>query len=267
MKRAGIAVIMAALAACATAQDIVVLGGANSLIVDGQAQSDEYAGSNYGPVLVSSPEAAIRMFDIKNIDHDSTLTITSVQVDNPEFFVVQPPAPSIPGGLRSSFRIDFDPSSAGTKTGVVTIVSSDADPGDGVFTFKISGDGVLDSPGDVPDISVSIVGRPKMNGRGEVCGVAKIVNSGASEVSGVSLHILDCLDGPPGHGHYLKELDPIMNVVVVSKIQPGKSKTVRFKMEPYDGFNLGPEKCGSVFVRASAQPDKNHTNNQAWSAY
>ena len=125
-------------------QDILVTGGnAKNVIADNSA-GDPLASTYFGDVLVSGGQKDIQ-YTIHNIDRDTIITINGVGISgdhDSDFTVVGFPPGTIAANSSAGFTIRFNPSAAGMRNALVTVVSNDADPGHVSYAFNISGNGV-----------------------------------------------------------------------------------------------------------------------------
>ncbi len=121
----------------ATAPEIDVSG--NSLdIINGDATPSAADHTDFGTVDITAG-AVSRTFTIAN-SGTNTLDIVSVALsgtDAASFGITQVPSSTIAPEGSATFVVEFDPSSAGTKTATLTILNSDAD--ESTFEFAIQG--------------------------------------------------------------------------------------------------------------------------------
>lgn len=112
---------------------------------DTSASRDDY--TDYGPMALSGPiTAAGRTYTIKN-SGDAPLVLTGARVkisgtDAGEFTLSKKPTGTIAAGGGSTFRIKFDPTSAGVKRATVTVTSISNKT---VYRFNIAARGVQTS--------------------------------------------------------------------------------------------------------------------------
>jgi uncharacterized delta-60 repeat protein len=114
--------------------EITVLGTSNIEIVDNDTTPDLSDGTDFGTALVNALVA--RTFTIRN-DGTANLNVTSVTASGD--FTVTPAwvAMVIPPNQSRQFTVVMNTSTAGAKTGTVTITSDDAD--ENPYTFSLQG--------------------------------------------------------------------------------------------------------------------------------
>lgn len=98
----------------------------------------------YGTIPVSSG-STIGTYTIRNVGN-SALSLAIPSVPGSDFTLITPPSSVIPAFGQSTFRIRFDPVTAGTRQTTVTIPNND--PNENPFRFAIRGVGA------VPEIAV-----------------------------------------------------------------------------------------------------------------
>jgi subtilisin family serine protease len=124
--------------------DINILGRNGIGIVSGDSTPDLADGSFYDSVRVDGARKT-RTFTLENLGRIALNLTGSPRVlitgdAAGDFSVIKRPRVSVGVGENSTFRIRFDPSAAGVRSALVTIVSND--PNEGTYTFAISGVGV-----------------------------------------------------------------------------------------------------------------------------
>lgn len=139
--------------------EIDVIGNGQS-IPNNDSTPSASDGTDFGSVDVIN-DALTRTFTIQNSGTGSlSLTgVPSVQITGSSDFTVtlQPVSPVQVDNPTTTFRINFNPSSAGLKTATVIIPSNDAN--EGSYQFTIRGNGVPDTDGDgEDDLSEAISG-------------------------------------------------------------------------------------------------------------
>src|SRR5580700_2003479 len=139
--------------------EIDVLGKGQS-IPNNDSTPDTSDGTDFGSVDVII-DRLTRTFTIQNSGTGSlSLTgVPNVQITGSSDFTVtlQPVSPVQIDNPTTTFRITFNPSSAGLKTATVIIPNNDAN--EGSYQFTIQGNGVPDTDGDgEDDLSESISG-------------------------------------------------------------------------------------------------------------
>ncbi len=130
--------------------EIAVTGnGVN--IADGDMVPGTADGTDFGSVTLTSGIGS-QTFTVSN-PGNSDLTITSVSLsgsDIGDFTLLGTTSGVLAGGESLTFQVQFDPSTSGTKTATVSVLSDDVD--EGAFDFALSGTGA-------PESSVTIVQR------------------------------------------------------------------------------------------------------------
>lgn len=126
------------------APEISIQGGAAFAedIADGDITPRDADGTTFGFVGVSN-QSASRSFRIRNTGTRS-LSSVSASTNNAQFTVSTPPNTSVLIGQFTDFVVTFDPSSTGTKTATVTVMSDD--PNETTYTFKVEGEGLDSNP-------------------------------------------------------------------------------------------------------------------------
>jgi hypothetical protein len=119
-----------AVGAATPTQEINVLQGVNTIVTGGSISASS-------PVSTNTPIT----FSIQNLGTTSALTISSVNVSvtNASDFVVGTSPSSIAALGNSNLVINFTPSASGTRSGVITINSNDAD--ESAYVININGVG------------------------------------------------------------------------------------------------------------------------------
>lgn len=126
--------------------EIAILYGLTPL-ADGQA-----APVVLGPVHKDEPSPTAT-FTVRNESDAATLTLGTLSIPG-GYTVVKPPPPTLGPGASGTFVLALDTSNEGSFTGTVSLVSDDADGGDGVespFEFPISGAVTLPPEIDLTD--------------------------------------------------------------------------------------------------------------------
>ncbi|MCK6607737.1 MAG: choice-of-anchor D domain-containing protein, partial [Flavobacterium sp.] len=124
-----------------TGNHLEILGLNNTTIAHNASVSSSY-GTDFGETqIVSDP--VIRTFTVKNIG-TNTINLTGTPlvqiIGSSDFTVIQNPSSSINTNNSSTFQIQFNPSSIGTKTAQVSIASNSDDVSP--FLFDITGKGI-----------------------------------------------------------------------------------------------------------------------------
>jgi len=146
----GYAVSAGTFAVAAGGAEIDVQGNSAS-ITSGDTTPSLADHTDFGTASTSGG-TVVRTYTISNTGTD-TLNLFSNPVNfqsgaNPDFQILSQPAPFIASGGTSTFQVQFNPSSSGLKSAIVTIQNSDAD--EGTYSFSIQGTGAGD-----PEIAVS----------------------------------------------------------------------------------------------------------------
>ena len=121
------------------------VSGNGVLVIDGDLIPEPANGTDYGYVGVPAGLAS-QQFVITN-SGGSTVVLTNspavvVAGGSGQFTVTQPGDTSLSPGESTTFSIEFDPSSTGVQTGLVTISSTDTNRSDYVFSVEGYGVGV-----------------------------------------------------------------------------------------------------------------------------
>jgi hypothetical protein len=120
-----------------TAPEINIQGNGVS-IADGDTTPSVTDDTDFGDVAVAGGTNP-NTFTIQNTG-TGNLTLTSVtSSDNTQFAVSGTTSGTIAAAGSSTFTVTFDPTSTGTQTATITVVSDDAD--EGTYTFDIEGNG------------------------------------------------------------------------------------------------------------------------------
>jgi len=123
--------------------EINIQGNATD-IADGNTTISTTDDTDFGDVLITGGSQA-NTFTIQNTG-TADLTLTSVVSSNATDFVVSGTTSGvIAAGDSVTFTVTFDPSTTGTKTSTITILSDDAD--EATYTFDVEGNGT-----DIPSI-------------------------------------------------------------------------------------------------------------------
>tara|TARA_R110001583_G_scaffold122006_1_gene273224 strand:+ start:301 stop:1560 length:1260 start_codon:yes stop_codon:yes gene_type:complete len=113
--------------------------GTPTNILDGDNTPTVAKSTDFGDVFYNSGNNP-NSFIIEN-NGTENLTVTSISSDNPtEFAVTGTTFGVITPGNSITFTITFDPTTIGTKTAVITILSNDVD--EATYTFQVEGVGV-----------------------------------------------------------------------------------------------------------------------------
>lgn len=116
-------------------------------IVSGSA-ADAALYTDFGPLAVDN-RTLVRMYSVYNLGY-RTLNLsgaTRVVISGPHAadFTVKTDLPaSIEPGASAVFRIRFDPTGAGVRSAIATILSND--PNEGTYTFALTGEGIALAP-------------------------------------------------------------------------------------------------------------------------
>ncbi|MFD0862449.1 choice-of-anchor D domain-containing protein [Sungkyunkwania multivorans] len=122
------------------APEIDVLGNSAN-IVNGDTTPETFNNTDFGSVNVTAGTIS-KTYTIEN-DGTGTLTLGANAVTisgSSDFTVATQPAATVAAGSSTSFQVDFDPSTSGSISGVVSINNDDAD--ESPFTFSIAGTGL-----------------------------------------------------------------------------------------------------------------------------
>ncbi len=118
-------------------------------ITDGDATPAATDGTSFASTGVVGP-ATRNTFTITNsATATSSLTLGTATVTG-DFMITQPLATTLAPGASTTFTVDFDPTTTGTRTGTVSIPNNDSN--ENPFDFSVSG------VGTAPEISVTGAG-------------------------------------------------------------------------------------------------------------
>ncbi|WP_299212143.1 immunoglobulin-like domain-containing protein [uncultured Aquimarina sp.] len=126
---------------CSVAFPEINVQGDGNDILNGDATPDTSDNTDAGSVLVGN--SAEMSFFVRNTDGSGALHIDGVILmgDTGDFTITQNPSNNaIPATESASLKIEFTPTSGGTKTATVIISSDDCDEPD--YTFTIQGTGI-----------------------------------------------------------------------------------------------------------------------------
>ncbi len=118
------------------AEGVLAVEGGGDAINNGSTRAYRYDNTYFG--FYSIGDSTTRTFYINNEGDLASLTGVSVSLSGPhadQFSVTTQPSSTIGSGSRSSFSIEFNPDSGGTKDAIVTVSADGVDD----FTFAIRG--------------------------------------------------------------------------------------------------------------------------------
>ncbi len=120
----------------------VLVTGMSTAIYDGSIQPLKLDGTYFGEAQlgVNQWEHTFEIRNFGNADLTTTLPISITGPNAADFTVTQQPAPLVPAGQRTSFKVLYTPSFVGKAFATVTVENNDID--EGSYTFDIRGDGV-----------------------------------------------------------------------------------------------------------------------------
>lgn len=129
----------------------ITVTGNSTLIADADVIPSTTDHTQFVNTVVGSSNT--RTFTINNTG-TSTLNLTGtprVSISGSSEFAVttQPSAASIAGGGSLTFVVTFTPTSTGSKTATLTILSDDPDAADATYTFGIAGSGTGNAASDI----------------------------------------------------------------------------------------------------------------------
>lgn len=251
-----IVILACLMASPAFSQDILVLGPGNNKLVDDQTGHDPFNGTHCLTVAVGGQTS--KTFTIRNLDRDTDLDLSAVQISNTTDFAILENVETVVGPNGSSqFSIQFSPASPGIKTCTVTIPNNDDDGTEDQFTFMIGGEGAASGIPATADLSITSIERPKF----DKSGVAKLRVTIANAGPGVStIAILSVFDESEA---WLRPETLELTQAIIEPIQPGKTKRLTIKVDP-------ARQEGYLFLRAGFGfplqdgVDANLSNNQGF---
>lgn len=142
--------------ATAIGKDVQILGGAalDQAIANGDTTPDPVDRTDFGNLEIAGQTLA-RNFRLRNGGELPLQYISaSLSGDTADFSIGNLPVPAsflVPAPLGDhDFTVTFNPTSIGLKTAKITILTDD--PDEGIFTFHISGNGVVAVP--EPDLEI-----------------------------------------------------------------------------------------------------------------
>ncbi|MGC4065157.1 MAG: choice-of-anchor D domain-containing protein [Polyangiaceae bacterium] len=142
------------------------------------------ASVNVAGATVGVPVAST--FTIKN-SGEASLTISGVVVSGADFTLSKSPEKEVKGGKSTSFEVTFAPSSAGTKTANISILSDSAED----FSFSVSGSAtaapaplIVVKDGDAEVVAESVVGLANLKVGESTDRTFTIVNPGTADLHG-----------------------------------------------------------------------------------
>jgi len=139
-----------------TAEEIEVTGNGN-VILDGDLIPSTDDSTDFGSV-VAGQAAILRSYTVRNLG-GSPLLISGLSIPT-GFTVVDDLPASILPGLAETLTIRLDTDTAGTKSGLVSILNSDTN--ETPYSWAITG--TVDAAPTAPEIDVSYIGFPISNG-------------------------------------------------------------------------------------------------------
>ncbi|WP_411768817.1 LamG-like jellyroll fold domain-containing protein [Winogradskyella sp. A3E31] len=132
-------------------QNIDVLGNAIS-IANGDLTPQVADNTDFGSVTVGFGPLT-NTFEIENTHSggnpsNNVLTITSISLSgaNAADFTINSTITTIPRSNSETFTIDFNPSAAGVRTALVTIINNSSDLTEQTYTYQIQGTGLAPTP-------------------------------------------------------------------------------------------------------------------------
>ncbi|MCP4260082.1 MAG: choice-of-anchor D domain-containing protein, partial [Planctomycetes bacterium] len=129
--------------AVALGPEIEVMGN-SQIIADGDTTPDTIDHTDFGSISISSGSVT-RTFTIMNVgSEDLNLTGSPDRVvvtGGADFTITQQPTSSVASGGMTTFEVTFSPSSAGTKTATISIISNDYN--ENPYDFVLQGKGWL----------------------------------------------------------------------------------------------------------------------------
>ena len=138
----------------------IEIKGNGTAIVDGDTSASSSDGTDFG-IVSSNGGTAENTFTIEN-SGDKPLNLTTDPrvvisgADASAFSVTTDAAAVINVNSSTTFKIKFEPNSAGVKTALVTVANDDSD--EGTYTFAIQGTGA-----DAPEVSFGTETYPSLN--------------------------------------------------------------------------------------------------------
>jgi len=253
-----------------TAQDIKITVGSDDypgLVIPTQEPATVEYGTVFGNVNVAGGTKSTTLI-ITNNDSDTPLAIGAPAVlgANPGDFSVSTPLSPLNKGDIAGITITFDPAAVGARTAIITIPSSDPDPGDNPFIINVSGTGVNGFPVATPDLSISSGGKwkakyNKKTFQTDLKGEIHITNS-ISTPAGVSSVVVYA-----SKDEYLDDNDPLVTTISTPEItgQISGDTPLRLKFK-------GSTELQSGILFFHVQPDDSvidhhQTNNLADKAF
>ena len=129
--------------------------GANAEINAKIASLDVFSGDTYFTSESVGNTKRINVI-IENLGTDSTLNIGTVTSNSTEYSVVSYPS-SVDSLKSDTLKIDFTPTAAGARMGIITIPNNDATENPYIINITGYGNGLATEPTNVPSISISDV--------------------------------------------------------------------------------------------------------------
>jgi hypothetical protein len=248
-------------------QNIEITAANGTEIVDGDG-ADVFKLTDFPNTFVS--QTASRTFVIRNTQSPNNLTLALpiTVAGSSDFTVIQPPALIAPFDTVQ-LEIHFAPSSAGTKTAVITINSNDPDS-ENVYVFGIRGTGFTGLQLLRPDLSVTFKKELK----------SKFIKKKSTNITKATVAIqnLGPLDMESGvaeiyvsHTNNFDAATELLNSVPIGPLlapeagKTPKTKKLKFKLD------TGNTSSGRIYVRVIPQlpgaVDNDYVDNQIGEGY
>ncbi len=212
-----------ALRGTSSVPDIAVLGTNGAVIANNDFTPGIPDGTDFRALYFAGSQAFTNTFSITNSGNDTLILNGSPSVSlygDADFTVLtQPASTNLAIGGIVTFRIVFDPVSAGTRTSLVSIANSD--PDENPYRFLIRGTGVAYSVPSVTTSNMTSIGTTNATGGGQVSsdggdavtnrgvcwnttGIPTISDSRTSDGSGLGSFSSTLIGLSPGNVYYVR---------------------------------------------------------------